>query len=298
MHRNGAIDLLKFLSIFGIVWFHARAPGMNVAYSGLVCFVILSAYFSAGNQARPGYLAKRAAILGYPWIAWWLFYAALNITLGRQVFSAGEGPLVLQILAGPMLHLWYLPFMILGTLALVLLGKWSVFHQTHYGPMLFALAAFASVPASYAARNLWAVQLPAPLPQWIHAIPALLIGALFQSLKSRPPLLKAAVSLPFSAAFLYAALAGDAGLGIPYLLGINLTLACMALDGSDFRIPKAFEDLTMGIYLIHVFGFIVVRKTIVHGDNPALLAVATFSLSAAFVFVMKRSRLPVLSKIL
>ena len=52
--REPSIELLRIAAAFAVVWYHAQVPGHELAYSGLIVFVLLTFAFACGpNLRRP-----------------------------------------------------------------------------------------------------------------------------------------------------------------------------------------------------------------------------------------------------
>lgn len=113
MERNGTLEYTRLLAAFGIVFFHAKAPGSEVGYAALPFFVLLLVVMagpSSQNCSLPVYLQSRAVRLFVPWLAWSLVYGLLKFC---EVLVTGT-PLhaefnLSMLISGPALHLWFLP---------------------------------------------------------------------------------------------------------------------------------------------------------------------------------------------
>jgi hypothetical protein len=74
--RNGTIDLLRCLSAFGVVWFHAGAPAADFALAGLaVFFLLLVLFHPPGPLSVAPVIKSRADRLLRPWLAWSAIFA-------------------------------------------------------------------------------------------------------------------------------------------------------------------------------------------------------------------------------
>ena len=109
--KNQAIELLRIVAAFGIIWFHSKLPEFGiVSYGGLVIFLTFSSYFAAiAPISRPDYLLRLGKRLLLPWAAWWLVYGALNLADHRPLLLPHHD-ITLGVLTGTHIHLWYLPF--------------------------------------------------------------------------------------------------------------------------------------------------------------------------------------------
>ena len=103
--RRQDIEILRVFSVFGIVWYHSNVVGGDYAYSGLIFFVILSAYLSgpAKLDFRLDFLMRAQRLL-VPWLIWYFVYGLVNVIRGRPLVDTSNG-LIAGILQGPSIHL-------------------------------------------------------------------------------------------------------------------------------------------------------------------------------------------------
>ncbi|MGD9811233.1 MAG: acyltransferase family protein [Sphingobium sp.] len=247
--RNQALEALRIVAALGIVAFHAHAPGYDVAYAGLVVFLILAPMFETGaNWHRRRSLRDLAVTLLIPWLFWFLVYAAINMMRGRAMIPMESG-LFAGILTGPSPHLWFLPFLFVTLLAI------NIFKRAGgTAPFVFWLSSAAVVILLLLAPDLRTtiVSSPSPFSQWLHALPAILLGmALGSAERVRHGrwivLPVAAVMIPI--------LTGDvAGFDPSYPLGFVLVVIAAWLGGRMIPAGVSVEPvsrLMMGVYLVH-----------------------------------------------
>jgi hypothetical protein len=209
------IELLRIISTFGIVWFHAGVVGAEFAYSGLVVFVILSVYFGAYKISEVKPVGERAKRFILPYVVWSFVYAAASFFIGRPLISPDYGVVAL-LLAGPGPHLWYLPFMFLTLVAVDNL-KWRG------SPKLLATIGIVAALAFFFYASKWRGLTNAmgfPWAQYAHAVPGVCVGlfmAYAQSF-SAPVRLLLVVILMVSALSVISV----KSLGIPYSIGIGV----------------------------------------------------------------------------
>jgi len=265
-----------------VVAYHSQVAGLEAAYAGLVVFVVLSVYLAVTVQAaRPPTLASRARRLLLPWAVWFLFYGSFNLATGRALIPL-EGGIVAGVLAGPSIHLWYLPF-IFGVLSLLapLTARVDQRRLAWAGALAFVLL-FVSLPSWRSGS----MRLVLPLPQYLHAIGGVLAGLFFGC----SPQLKAAVRWWLMAAMLMAvaSVLPFEGIGLPYLIGIAVSAAVLMsprslVAGVDFSEPAA---CTLGIYLLHPFLLAVANKY--HLASGAMLPLGVFVASGLLVWLFRR----------
>jgi fucose 4-O-acetylase-like acetyltransferase len=116
--RNGFLDYCRLAAALGIVWFHCKAPGQQVAYAALPFFIVL---LSLPSRSRWQDRARRLLI---PFFIWSAVYAGLQVALAWQ---AGQPPLgwwqPSMLLTGTVIHLWFLPFAFFFALAAPVLSR-------------------------------------------------------------------------------------------------------------------------------------------------------------------------------
>lgn len=273
------IELLRIVSAFGIVWFHAGAVGGQIAYAGLVVFAIISMYL-AGKSANRHAATPRARALRLlrPWAVWFAIYGLLNIMEHHQPVRSELG-VVGGLLIGPASHLWYMPFIFACLLVFDAL-RWRYSERAMaWGSAVLAIAALASVP--------WwrPLSFSAPLPtaQYAHAMAAVLIGVFFAyygALGRLAPLLLA-VMLAFAALAL-----PWHDVGLTYLLALTVSFAVLFLAPARFPYidVSVISRCTPGIYFVHLLWLSALSK-LVHG--PAL-AIGAFLGSLLMVLVARK----------
>jgi surface polysaccharide O-acyltransferase-like enzyme len=162
--RNGFVDYCRLIAAFGIVWFHTEAPGYRIAYAGLPFFLVLLALPSRMS------VPDRARRLLLPFLIWSVVYGLLRVWN-----SAVEGQALLgwwmpwMALAGPSIHLWFLPFAFLVALV---------------APFLRASTLLPLLPVLAAGLLSWLGETSAwPWYQWSFGVIPVLAG--FAFLQSR-----------------------------------------------------------------------------------------------------------------
>lgn len=286
--RSAFIDAIRIISAFGIVAFHSRvgAPEIrSVFYAGLVCFIILSVWFTLRSPAKDfrGHLRSLQRLL-FPWAVWfavfWMVFGHRDLLSGR--FSLGDGPLLWRFLSGPALHLWYPPFMAALTTLL-----WLLRRQISLAALeMIAWIGLILLALSGSQWRAWSLDLPAPLPQYIHSLfPALAAVALHCD-EAKGRIWGTLISVISAAA-----LTALPGVGVPYLLGFCLCVAAIRL--SRVRLPGA-RHLTdtavcmFGVYLIHPMFFNPSRQ--LTGADGMAYPMLVFLVSLAIVKMVQWTR--------
>jgi len=281
--RNGATDLARFAGALGIVWFHAHGPGAWIGHAALQMFMALLIYHMLGaDRGLPlGRTARgRARRLLGPWLAWSAIFAAAKVADG---LIAGSGVAAefepWMLLAGPSLHLWFLPFAFAAGLAALagwraLTGRRGEGAPGRIAPALFAGGLLALAVLQAACLGAETLEPPRPLRQWLHVAPAVLLGLLLHAAEARPDRL---VALLATQAGLLAAgpWAGLALASEQTLLGAFFAVAAVSLRLPSGDLTRALGALSLGIYLCHpLFAAALARAMPADEGTAFALAVA------------------------
>jgi hypothetical protein len=271
------LELLKIISAFGIVWFHSGYDfGRDVAYAGLIVFLVLSAYF-ASKSTKDHSIRERVTRLLIPCALWSVLYASLDLVRGQAIFPS-DYSVFSKILSTPSIHLWYLPFVFLWVVIIDRIKSLN--------PRAVAIAAATMASVLLVSAPIWRQwAYSSPLGQYMHATPAVLIGiflALYTHLSVVQKhsvlglvILSTAVSL----------ILNISGVSSTYALGVCATL--ILLKDQDI-LPKSsviigLSKLTFGIFLLHPLILFVLRHI---GISSLLLPIMTFFISALCIYVM------------
>jgi hypothetical protein len=280
LHRRQDVELLRILSAFGIVWFHTYAPFSEVAYAGLIVFLLISSRFAADPDRHPTTVKSKAKRILLPWLVWFGIYGALNVARGLP-FIPGDG-LVSGILTGTSIHLWYMPFMF-GVLCIL---DWTkVKLDVRASARLYATLGLMVLGTAFLWRTP-SLRFPLPLPQYFHAGAAVLLGAVFANRHGLPRNIFALVVLAFTG--LSAALMPWEGLGLTYLIGIVIAAAVLLSkrDVLGHLNVSRISGCMQGVYLSHFLWWMVVSKI---GSPPGiLLPLTVFGASTLSVMIAKR----------
>jgi hypothetical protein len=257
--RNQSIEAVRILAAFGIVLFHSGAAGSELGYSGLVVFTALATYFAGSGAAK---LARRVLV---PWAFWTVFYLGWRFAADGSPFHEGLSP-VASVLYGT--HLWFLPFIFAVNLALS-------FATARWVPLACGIGAFALLAASPWWRELQLAS-GAPVTQFLHAIPAALLGVAFRQ----------RVGMAVSAAGLVVCLLWSVpGVSLPYAVGGFAVLVAMLLPRLPWNI-EAVSACMMGVYLVHIAALGVFNR--ITGPASLITVLAAFVASLAGVLIVRK----------
>lgn len=283
MRRRQDIELLRILGCFGVVWIHARAGDYQAASAGLVVFLMLSISLSgqAGGADWPT-LRRRGARLLVPWLIWFVIYASVNALSGKPIIAMEHG-LAAGIMAGPSIHLWYVPFIFICLVTLDLV-------RNRAPGLLLSMTCGTLATAVIASTSLWrypSLEMGYPLAQWTFSLAAVLFGAFLLYSNHAPT--PARIILVFS--FLICAywMIPYRNIGLPYFLG---SIASVVVTSKKFANFLPFDitylsQNTFGIYLSHMlFVNLLVKVSTIRGP---LLPITAFLASAVFVLSLRKA---------
>lgn len=277
MGKRQDIEALRIISIFGIVWFHSNAGGHDVAYSGLVVFLILSMYLAgSGTVSIIESISKRLKRLIIPWLIWLVVYGVVNSLMGKPPVDSSNG-LAAGILAGTGIHLWYLPYIFFALVLFDALRRYVSERHLVIGSAILVICAFATVPYWRQAS----ISSGSPYAGYAHALPGLFLGVFYLYSRKLPSvtskslliiiLLLACLRIPYE------------GIGTPYAIGICAGYAIVNRSVASRKLSflGALGKYSFGIYLIHMLFLGLIRRVdFIHGS---LVPVFTFFLSLATI---------------
>lgn len=237
--RNGSIDYLRFVGSIGIIWFHLHLPGAEIGLAALPMFVALFVCFGDGRDIQS--LNRR---LLFPWLVWSAIFGmakvAQAIVNGAPLSSEFEW---WMLLAGPAIHLWFLPF---SYLFVVLLGQ---IRREVWGTLAAVL-----VPCS-----IWLayVDLPQPFAQWVTVIPAACMGLVLNHFgpRSRQAHFVGWGSISIA---VFMVMAGRDTVALQYALGLSAVLLALAVQIRATPVSRLLSEISFGIYLMHPLIFALV----------------------------------------
>ncbi|MGV8954715.1 MAG: acyltransferase [Cypionkella sp.] len=271
-----AIDLARFIAAFGIVAAHAYAMEEDwVGHSALGLFLVLTGFLAVQSMQRSGGrypFVARARKLILPWVFWSLVFriVLLKVNDGPDRFAILTDPW--SLLVGPMVHLWFLPFVMLAMVLVEPVGRMVTTPRRL--AVALGLVVLMSLPMFWAIRFL---PLPVPLPQWLFALPVyalgLLIGIAHQVQRAHWPVIAAGV---MTAAALF--LTEGAPWAYTVLGSVMAFEVFWRLPLRGAWLPK-LGQVAFGIYLIHPFFMLVVYKFAGAEVDRFLATVVVFALS-------------------
>jgi peptidoglycan/LPS O-acetylase OafA/YrhL len=298
--RLSGVDVVRLVSVVGIVWFHLKAPGSEIAYAGLPILLLLSIALPVMNSKDGplyGEAVRRGRRLILPWVFWSAFYAllALGIALRKQQFHLPEGH-TYWMLIGSNIHLWYLPFAYFATLITLALQRQLVRFRGRDTCIALTLLGGVTLLGSSMVARAW--RFEAPFGQWTYSIATLPFGlaigiALRRIRPTRAPIILGMVGLTAVATALAIALIGlgDRSTAISYGLGVPLACASFFWNPRLDTFSRVLTTLPMGIYLLHPLVFLCVYRTGLTTPGGLAMPAAVIVGSMALVLILRQTPL-------
>ena len=286
--RNATLDYARLLAAFGIVLFHLGAPGAWIGYAALPFFLMVLIILALPSAMRPppaDYARSRARRLLVPWVVWSAIYLALKLLevgLGGRPATSEFAPWML--LTGPSIHLWFLPFAFVASLAFLPLLAF-VRPSLDEGARVRRLTAILALAgAALVAMALSQRDLALPFAQWALAMPAVLLGlALALAGGSRTDL------RPETILIAVPVLVGAWWIGwtnnLPQIaLALGALALCLALRLPEGPLSRHAAEASLIVYLCHPAVASVIER--VGLAEPGTLAGAVLTMIASLVFAL------------
>ncbi len=270
------VELIRILSCFGIVWFHSMVSGHDVAYSGLVVFLILTAYF-AMVSSQPKKLSERLSRLLVPYLIWFIIFILFNIVRGEDAFTSDYNWISIA-LTSPAIHLWYLPFAFICLVSIDFIKKYISSETMGIFSVVMGCMLLLSSPI----WREWKVN--PPLSQYLHALPAIFFGVFFGSFSLSSSKIKNILITFMAISNAIVLTFGLQGISITYPIGILSSIILLRrkslLPDNEFIIK--FAKLNFGIYLVHPLALFLFQHI---GIENYLLPIIAFMSSMIGVFI-------------
>jgi hypothetical protein len=296
--RLPGVDLVRLGGVVAIVWFHIQAPGREFAYAGLPVLLVLSVampVFQSRGRSLTEDAVRRGVRLIRPWAFWSAFYGVgivgRNWHRGEPLFARFDPN---WLLIGPELHLWYLPFAYLATLAALALQRALSGRPPATTCAVGAVLGAGTVLASSVVLSLRPI--PAPYTQWLFSLAAIPYGlAIGEALRHVAPERRARTVGWVAASAVAAALGlnalGNRDSAIAYGIGVPVACAAVLWTPRLNALGNSLVALPMGIYLLHPFVFQRLYHFGLATMGNASTAVAVIALSMALSMALRHTPL-------
>lgn len=276
IEHSATLDYARFLAAVGIIIFHVGAAGARIGYAALPFFCMLLVFLAFPAATRRNfrtYAATRMTRLLRPWAIWSLVYAGLKLA------EAGITGVPLEtefapwmLLAGPAIHLWFLPFACVACIAIWPLARFSSmlpeFGRTICGLILAVLAA---VIAGWN-HTLVTAQ---PFAQWLYVLPSVILGAAFGFLGETA---RAALKTMFAVsimACLLLIIGRSGGSAEQLIMAAVAFILCLVIRLPDHPAARRMAALSLTLYLAHPMVIsILLRVTSIPEASPAMAMAA------------------------
>lgn len=271
-------SILRLVACFGVVWTHMWAYhwSVNFGYAVMTIFLALSFY---GTPSRLHW--HTFANILTPWLFWCLFYKVLEAARARDPWQLVTVADPTTLFVGPMIHLWYLPYLALGTLVFATLARYVT------GRRAFIVACVVGLIPMW--TGMWlhgAVGFYQPLSQFSGAVAVSILGFLVgrgrtYDLDWLPVVLFVATCIGF---WLNGYLDWP-----PYAIAGALIFYGAAHFKTSVPYAKQLGVLSFGIYLVHPFFMLVWYHSFAGAEvADGLGVVAVFLASAAATYAMRQ----------
>jgi hypothetical protein len=273
------LELIRIVSAFGIVWFHSGIDSKrDVAYSGLVFFVVLSAYFATTSK-KEHKISERVLKFLVPYFIWSALYALFNLIRGVDIFPENYS-IINATLASTSIHLWYLPFIFFCILAIDAAKEHCSKNIMGLFSGIAALVFIATAPE-------WkSLSYMPPWGQYAHALPAFLVGIFLGCFGEIKRFLRNVILFGIYAAVMVMLAKGVSGIGVTYSIGLTTCLLFLKKDSIIGRSNAIYtlSTATFGVYLIHIITLFVVRH---FGVTGFLLPLLSYIISVSGVVAVR-----------
>ena len=294
------VEVLRVAAITGVVWFHLEnAPFPAIGQAGLIAFVMICTLFqsvAASTDPLWRFLRRRAVRIVPPWLVWSAIYGVINL-LRHQEWFPWSSDWVSNVLTGPWIGLWFLPFVLLSAPVVFVLTRLAIPGQPEATiPLLLCLAGLLLLTAAWLPLL---HPLVTPWAQWLHASPAIPLAiALRQSQSAglsrgafRPSVI-GAIWLGLCIPILWI----HPGTATSHAIG---ALATTAAYSWSLPLPHFLSkpgQLCLGVYLIHPLVIAVFKLVPFLKSQP--LALLVVAVPTCFWLVHRLRRYAILRSVL
>lgn len=279
------IELVRIISAFAIIWYHAQAPGRPIAYGGLIVFISLSMYLAGEKVFSSANVLRRAQRTLVPWAVWFAIYALVNVLLLQRPAMPMYGGVIgtiAGVLSGPRIHLWYMPF-IFGSLVALDLARLVVSRRVL---MWVSAAAYIAILATAAWWRPPTLAVYAPITQYAHAAAGVFLGIFLARSDMLADTLKWLVAVAMAVATAVAWPFDD--VAVPYFVGLVVSYPLTTPWTQRFKVDvTTLSACALGIYFIHPLFLTLLENSLPRGTYS--LAIATIILSTMTVFLARRA---------
>jgi len=233
------------------------------------------------------FIGKRSYRLLLPWAFWFFAYGTINLIAQRPLLPS-HGDMFSNIMSGPWIGLWYLPFAFIVSLLVFLAPNKELRAFRWVILWTYLLLGTGILLAAQSMRADW--DLRAPWAQWIHASAAIPFGfAIALVMRHRFSWLA-----PFTiciAPFFFAAATGyaDPGLALTYMIAVPATTIAFVSKPIPSKTVTNLGKLVMGVYLLHGAVISAVKIALGTGTPPYVIYFLSVIASFSTTFVLRKA---------
>jgi peptidoglycan/LPS O-acetylase OafA/YrhL len=276
-------DLLRFLSVIAIVWWHGKGPGQKYLEASLYALILLSVILPTIGSSRlnfGSFFVHRAKRLLIPYAFFWLFYGILALVRGQPFF-----PTPWILIEGHGWHLWYLPYAFFASVIAFQLNKLLLTApaRTVNWFLLGLSMVLLFIAASFLEHHTSPSRLANVYTRFAPTIPmGVLIGRVIRDGQLNSSV-RWLMTLTIST-LLFTGLMqffGLFSLTLPYCTALILVSAALLWQQGTYNFMLKITGLAMSIYLLHPFiGLVLLRLGIPGLDSEGALLAAAMILTS------------------
>lgn len=297
--RVVGFDLLRFVAVLLVIWYHVGAAGSKFTTFHVPVLVIISVALAQTSRPMQDFAAKRASRILLPWLFWCLVFGVLDLV--RRAAGVPSYLNGMSFFYGTAIHLWFLPFIFLVTVSCAYLrkaiGSVDLTRRVVIACVAATILVFTLVAME--SRFSWWL-LPAPCPQWLGALPAVIIGIVYVSVFSRrQPTTNESLAIILGSCLLAATAFVIAGKWSVSSFSFT-ALALFALSGmwsTNSDAPRwlvFLASITMGVYIVHPI-FITAARIFIDRDWQGGVLHASIAIAFSVVAAVLITRTPLKS---
>lgn len=282
--RQVSIEALRFFGAFGIVLFHAQAPGAQIGYAALPMFIFLALFFALGpgkNRSLATVVATRIQRFIIPWLFWSAAFAFLKsldaLRDGRPISDEFE---IWNLLAGPSIHLWFLPYIAVFSV---------LFHVAQPAIRVTPAIVIAILGMLVSLAAFWMLStqvLPEPYAQWLFGLPAVALALSLHKSSFPRSFMMSFVWLGICMVPSYYGYDGGA-LQMSICIAVLIVAYLITLPASP--VISWMAKVSFGIYLVHPIVMALLGKIISFtGRGELLFAVLVFLVALIITELLRR----------
>lgn len=278
--KRTAGDAVKLMAAFCIVVAHTTTPHpvAAVGYTAIALFIAMYAQrvcepYCGGAAKISGafHLKLRLRRLLLPWLTWCAVYKAVDAYRARSLGTLFAFDDPLSLLTGPSVHLWFLPFIGLVTLAV---GLSAPRLRSRRAVIVgWVLAAPVTWLSFYAHDH---SALPVPFAQWSFGLPAAIYGVLVAASRRVDLRVEPWAMLGFLAT---ASLVPGPTQWLLFYAAALLIFEWCLITSVSVPVPLGLRRLAFTMYLVHPLALLIWYKFAGSDSTPLITVTAVAAIT-------------------